>query len=804
MTLSVCMVSGAPAHRVAAVLAPLGDLVDEVVLAQDRSSATADPEASYAGVVDVLVQIPFGPPGIERTLPWLHRQCSGDWILRLDDDEIPSADLAASLAATMADDRFSHMWIPRRWLYGAPDRALDGAPWWPDFQLRMVRNDPWSMRFSGALHSSVEMPGGARYGDAPIYHLDCLLNDRDARERKAVRYAAERPGLRAAGRPMNRAFYLPELAEPVAIVPVDRRDLEHIERSLHSTSTSIAAAGRDPARYVVRTATQDEIDAHWPPARPNPDAGCGAVVAADIPETAVAGDRLTLLTHVRNASELRWRAADPGRSPISVASHWHPHGAPDAIEGERTALPADVLPGETIALRLQVLVPAQPGTYDLVPSLVMEHVRWFGAGEAQTVQVVPRRRVGIVAGYSPYRHFGDDAIVHAHITQLETVLDGCLEPLLFGESPPDLQARFGSPAVASIHGALYGGGPKLPGRAATALRGLRLLGRLRRPGHPSLSPTERHFVEHLASCDALIAASAGGLTSQYWRAAMWPQLWTILVAKALGIPAVVSGATIGPFSHPLDRILAAVSLRAADKVVVRDAVDSPRALRRMRLGPDRIEVAPDPALALGAASKTAVDDALDQAGVPRGVEYVAISLGGGSGDPRRAAQAVAEVLAAVTAKGLHAVFVPMVSGSGEGDDVHLLATPTDMLGTAPLHVLDPLPADHVIAGIIERAYAAVGTRYHLAVFAAAAGVPAIGFYDEEYGRRRLAGIATTGTGSVTAVPLGSTNGTVLAAAEQALQGGARKARQIVPLPALTDLERSLTRARPTPGRARPG
>ena len=260
-----------------------------------------------------------------------------------------------------------------------------------------------------------------------------------------------------------------------------------------------------------------------------------------------------------------------------MAYRWHPHEATGAIEGERTALPADVLPGETIALPMPVLVPTLPGTYNLVPSLVMEHVRWFGADEARTVQVVARRRVGIVAGYSPFRHFGDDAIVAAHIAQLEAALDGGLEPLLFGESPPDLEARFGSPAVASIHAALYGEGHKLPGRAMTALRGLRLLCRLRRPGHPSLSAAERHFAESLASCDALIAASAGGLTSRYWRAAMWPQLWTILAAKALGIPAVVSGATIGPFSHPLDRVLAAVSLRAADKVVVRDATDSPRA-----------------------------------------------------------------------------------------------------------------------------------------------------------------------------------------------------------------------------------
>jgi polysaccharide pyruvyl transferase WcaK-like protein len=419
----------------------------------------------------------------------------------------------------------------------------------------------------------------------------------------------------------------------------------------------------------------------------------------------------------------------------------------------------------------------------------MEHIRWFGADEPRTVKVLARRRVGIVAGYSPYRHFGDDAIVGAHIAQLEEMLDGCLEPLLFGESPPDLEARFGSPAVASIHGALYGGGPKLPGRAATMLRGLRLLRRLRRSGRPSLSATERHFAESLASCDALIAACAGGLTSRYWQAAMWPQLWTILAAKALGIPAVVSGATIGPFSHPLDRVLAAMSLRAADKVVVRDAVDSPRALRRMRVRAQRIEVAPDPALALSAPTTTAVDDALDQAGVPPGVAYVAVSLASGA-NAGRAAHAVADLLEATGAQGLHALFVPMVSGSGEGDDAHLLASLTSLLGTVPLHVLDPLPADHVIAGVIERAYASVGTRYHLAVFAAAAGIPAIGFYDDEYGRRRFAGITSTGTGRVTAVALGSADG--MDAARQALQDASRKTRETIPIPALAVVERSLS------------
>jgi polysaccharide pyruvyl transferase WcaK-like protein len=407
------------------------------------------------------------------------------------------------------------------------------------------------------------------------------------------------------------------------------------------------------------------------------------------------------------------------------------------------------------------------------------------------VKVIPRRRIGIVAGYSPFRHFGDDAIVHAHVGRLEQLLDGRLEPLLLGESPADLTARFGTAALPSIHAALYGGRSPLPGRATTALRGLRLLARVHRGDRESLAPAERHFVETLASCEALVAATAGGLTSRYWRAAMWPQLWTILMAKALGIPSVVSGATIGPFSHPLDRILAAAALRAAELVVVRDAVDSPHALRRMRIKRKQIAVAPDPALALGAPPASAVDDALEQAGIRPEVEYIAISLGGSS-DSDLGTRAVAEAVAAATARGLQTLLVPMVSGSEDADDLDLLPALTGLLGEAPIPVLDPLPADRVIAGIIERARLAVGTRYHLAVFAAAAGVPAIGFHDDEYGRRRFAGITSTGIGDVTSLSLGSSEGTITKAVEDALRAPSGRTREIAELPALDALERSLS------------
>ncbi len=56
-------------------------------------------------------------------------------------------------------------------------------------------------------------------------------------------------------------------------------------------------------------------------------------------------------------------------------------------------------------------------------------------------------------------------------------------------------------------------------------------------------------------------------------------------------------------------------------------------------------------------------------------------------------------------------------------------------------MLDPLPRDDVIVGVVGRAALAVGTRYHLAVFASAQGVPALGLVGDAYTRAKLGGLA---------------------------------------------------------------
>ena len=98
MSLSVCLRTGEPAARVAEVLAPVRAVADEVVIAAD-SRVDASTLAGYAALADRLFRVEYRQ--YEAHLGWLHAQCSGDWILRLDGDEVVSRALADRLGPVL-------------------------------------------------------------------------------------------------------------------------------------------------------------------------------------------------------------------------------------------------------------------------------------------------------------------------------------------------------------------------------------------------------------------------------------------------------------------------------------------------------------------------------------------------------------------------------------------------------------------------------------------------------------------------------------------------------------------------------
>lgn len=233
MGLSVCCLAGAPGLRVRALMEPLREVADEIVIAADMR-ADAATLAECASVADRLFRVEF--VYLERHLSWLHDRCSGDWVFRIDADEVASPALIHALPTLMEDVHVREYWLPRRWLYPDPARWLDEPPWWPDYQLRLYRKDCF-LRFSGLLHSSAVSHPPSGYVEFPLYHLDLVVNGLEHREQKVAFYDELRPEMQApGGGAMNERYYLPERSESLELTAVPSEDRLAIARVLGATA----------------------------------------------------------------------------------------------------------------------------------------------------------------------------------------------------------------------------------------------------------------------------------------------------------------------------------------------------------------------------------------------------------------------------------------------------------------------------------------------------------------------------------------------------------------------------------------
>jgi hypothetical protein len=369
-----CMTRG-PGHRVAALLGLLREVADEILVAVDDRAAP-DVAAEVATVADRVVLYPYAEP-VDRPLPWLHAACRGRWVLTIDDDEIPSARLLEQLPALVREERVTHYWLRRRWLYPDRDSFLDAPPWRPDYLLRLVRNDRRLLRFPVVVHRPIDALGPCRYLEAALYHLDCIEQPLDARERKAAKYEALEPGLRAAGLPLNRAYYLPELrpGTPLAEVPQEDRAL---------IAQVLDAEPSEPQPVAAPRVTRAEIDALWE-GRALSEGDYAARIELVENVTLYAGQPATVDVELTNLGAVSWPWGD-AEPAVRLVARW-----PDLPGAEelRTTLPAELRPGESQLVPVEVAPPPDPGAHRLVLDLVHEHRRWFECGVELAVEVLP-------------------------------------------------------------------------------------------------------------------------------------------------------------------------------------------------------------------------------------------------------------------------------------------------------------------------------------------------------------------------------------------------------------------------------
>jgi len=366
-SLSLCIMARKPAPRVRAILELFRPVVDEVVLAADRSGDPAILDAC-ADLADK--RFALDPAPLNRRMGWLHAQCDCDWILRFDDDEAPSRALLDGLPELIARRGPMQYGTPRRWLYGSTARWISQWPWTPDYQFRLVRNLPGAWRFPAQLHDPLEVLGERSLVDLSLYHSELLLAGLDERRAKRAEYEARRPDVRNGRFPTN-GYYTPEDFGPLTTAETPAEDLELVE-AVHAGSTR--RGGTDPLAGV-RAVEPAEAERFNATREVSPDAYRARVEVVRPPNGTPPRSRQELEVDVTNLGDEPWPW---GEYPpfFRLGFSWLSSDGGEVAHG-RAFFTETVQPGATTRVVAHVDAPAEPGRYRLRLDVVHENVRWF-------------------------------------------------------------------------------------------------------------------------------------------------------------------------------------------------------------------------------------------------------------------------------------------------------------------------------------------------------------------------------------------------------------------------------------------
>jgi polysaccharide pyruvyl transferase WcaK-like protein len=270
-----------------------------------------------------------------------------------------------------------------------------------------------------------------------------------------------------------------------------------------------------------------------------------------------------------------------------------------------------------------------------------------------------------------------------------------------------------------------------------------------------LWPNARAVLDELAQADLLFNVGGGNINSVI-PAELYRKCTMHLAARAIGIPVVLSGQTIGPFTRRADRWMARAALNGVRMITLRDSEVSRTRLAEIGVRGPRLLDTGDDALGLPSLSddetrellRGSVDTAFReiQAGLT-----VAVNLKGslrmfkGHGRDGELGHEVE-------------LFAKLCDWLVDNCDAKVMLVPTDFGAKVDDRVLhreivgkmnrkdrvtcveDELDDIHLKA-LIGSTDMAMGARYHFNVFAAAEGVPFLGFASGIYQQTKLEGLA---------------------------------------------------------------
>jgi glycosyltransferase involved in cell wall biosynthesis len=200
------------------------------VFVDDRS---VDDTLAIARRLASRVIVVRNPAGfiVEGLVEQISRQCQTSWVLRVDDDELPTATMLEFVKRAIAGQAIkTYAFLRHQCIVSLRGKLLASRAISPTDHQQWRLYRPGEMRFIGGLHT----PGLVWDGDhqattapeeAAMIHLDWILHSYDERRQKVERYDAHTPneGTRW------RSFYLYE-ENPSSLETLTELDLPEFGR----------------------------------------------------------------------------------------------------------------------------------------------------------------------------------------------------------------------------------------------------------------------------------------------------------------------------------------------------------------------------------------------------------------------------------------------------------------------------------------------------------------------------------------------------------------------------------------------
>lgn len=280
--------------------------------------------------------------------------------------------------------------------------------------------------------------------------------------------------------------------------------------------------------------------------------------------------------------------------------------------------------------------------------------------------------------------------------------------------------------------------------------------------HPLEQTVERMvgFADSIAAMDAVVISGGGNLNSRFgWL--LYERAAVALVAEHAGVPVYVTGQSLGPVLNPEDAQVLERMLRTARSVMVRESSSLAWCRERdidARLSVDDATDYPvaSPARTLHYAEGISAGQALDE--LPE--HYVCVTV---NECTDRQAQQIARLLDGMWREhGYAPVFLshygdPQDPASGDIQVHQRIAA--QLSASTPATLLPILHTDQSIA-VHRGAAFTLTSRYHPAVFSAAAGIPVLALVPDAFTQMRAGGaLRQYGLGEFT-LPLGMLAGGV--------------------------------------------